>query len=485
MGLRGFLRGRKQGDWRAVRTAEDIPFLDFAARNFDPDWYLERNPDVAASNTDPFTHWLKHGLHEGRTFGAELDIRRLDAGQTAPAASVEKFEYGGSTFLIRRRDRREDDEFITFAKNIFDPEWYLSAYPDVRIAEFEPWRHWITHGLWEMRRPGPGTQIALDKTPGNANGRVWRFFRYEGRSLAAQVPLDRGIVNQILDQGVIDPAVLAPGALALASLLQVDAPDLVARYGIKTEELFSKFKESPRFIFIMNRVGIGGAEKYLANVVDVLLRNGERSIGVIVTDQHERDTGEWRSLSIMRPLADLDILFWPDACGAPRAYDRLGAFDSSGVLARLLNALRPEHVFVSNSCLGFEAISRFGRGLSQFAAIYCAYYVLGRSYLGSPHALRFPRKTAPFAVSVTDNRPVADFLQLRYGVLHKKGIRVLDLRREKVSGDEFSKRLAARKKRFARKNRKSRWAWILAARRLPKGDGRSREACSNTAHRPV
>ena len=33
---------------------------------FDPQWYLERNPDVAAAGVEPFTHYTKTGWKEGR-----------------------------------------------------------------------------------------------------------------------------------------------------------------------------------------------------------------------------------------------------------------------------------------------------------------------------------------------------------------------------------------------------------------------------------
>jgi hypothetical protein len=33
---------------------------------FDPDSYLEKNPDVAESGDDPLLHFVCHGLREGR-----------------------------------------------------------------------------------------------------------------------------------------------------------------------------------------------------------------------------------------------------------------------------------------------------------------------------------------------------------------------------------------------------------------------------------
>mgnify|MGYP001604554933 CR=1 FL=1 len=38
---------------------------------------------------------------------------------------------------------------------LFDPEWYLTRYPDVRRAGMDPLRHFVRHGHFEGRSPGP------------------------------------------------------------------------------------------------------------------------------------------------------------------------------------------------------------------------------------------------------------------------------------------------------------------------------------------
>jgi glycosyltransferase involved in cell wall biosynthesis len=42
------------------------------------------------------------------------------------------------------------------ASDFFDAEWYLSTYPDVAAAGFDPRRHYRLHGASEDRDPGPG-----------------------------------------------------------------------------------------------------------------------------------------------------------------------------------------------------------------------------------------------------------------------------------------------------------------------------------------
>lgn len=42
---------------------------------FQPDWYLAKNPDVAASRTDPLRHFLRAGRHEARDPGPDFDVK--------------------------------------------------------------------------------------------------------------------------------------------------------------------------------------------------------------------------------------------------------------------------------------------------------------------------------------------------------------------------------------------------------------------------
>ena len=51
-------------------------------------------------------------------------------------------------------DRRLRGEIHAVAKSpLFDGQWYLQTYPDVRAAGLDPARHFVTHGLYEGRLP--------------------------------------------------------------------------------------------------------------------------------------------------------------------------------------------------------------------------------------------------------------------------------------------------------------------------------------------
>ena len=87
---------------------------------FDPDWYLSRYPDVAASGTEPMHHYVHYGAAEGR------DPNRF-----------------------------------------FDSAWYLSHYPDVAHSGQHPLLHYLQMGAAELRNPHPRFDAAyyVDQHP--------------------------------------------------------------------------------------------------------------------------------------------------------------------------------------------------------------------------------------------------------------------------------------------------------------------------------
>lgn len=76
------------------------------ADEFDVEWYLERNVDVAKSGTDPIRHYIRYGAKEGRNPNAE-----------------------------------------------FSSAYYLAANPDVAEAGLNPFWHFIVAGRREGRPP--------------------------------------------------------------------------------------------------------------------------------------------------------------------------------------------------------------------------------------------------------------------------------------------------------------------------------------------
>ena len=75
---------------------------------FEPEWYLDRNPDVKQAGINPLNHYLQFGAFEGRDPNA-----------------------------------------------LFDSDWYLSSNSDVQCTGANPLVHYITTGEVEGRDPHP------------------------------------------------------------------------------------------------------------------------------------------------------------------------------------------------------------------------------------------------------------------------------------------------------------------------------------------
>ncbi|MDD4913598.1 MAG: glycoside hydrolase family 99-like domain-containing protein [Methylococcales bacterium] len=93
------------------------------ADDFDADWYLEFYPDVKAEGIDALEHYNRYGKVYGRFRNqAEMLASR---GSKAHAAAAEEY--------------------------VFDPEWYLEYYQDVRAEGVDALEHYNRHGKTDGR----------------------------------------------------------------------------------------------------------------------------------------------------------------------------------------------------------------------------------------------------------------------------------------------------------------------------------------------
>jgi len=151
---------------------------------FDPDYYLRRNPDVAASRMRPLMHFMLTGEVEGRQPHPLFDTRWYlsmwpDVGRTRrsvlahflvhgsregrdphPLFSVEFYRAGlggsrpiGENALV---------DYVTCGGDegraphpLFDSAYYLEENPDVAAAGIDPLVHFTHFGAFEGRNPHP------------------------------------------------------------------------------------------------------------------------------------------------------------------------------------------------------------------------------------------------------------------------------------------------------------------------------------------
>lgn len=77
--VKALLASEKNGFWTKKMPVPDQARLLVDKEIVEPDWYLERHPDVAAAGMDPALHYLLHGAEEGR-----IPRRRLDEAARLP-----------------------------------------------------------------------------------------------------------------------------------------------------------------------------------------------------------------------------------------------------------------------------------------------------------------------------------------------------------------------------------------------------------------
>lgn len=466
--LRTIWRVRTRGRLDRRTRAQYLGHFDFA-------WYLAANPDVAASRLDPLQHYVEYGWREGRrpnrdfcpvhytaqhpdvaATGGDPLLHAIQSGRSTPctASSVQQPEPAPAAAHPAPAVETPSGKAVrdTLAVDLVHSADYLTANPDLAAAGVDPVSHWLNQGFRERRSPSPGVAVRsgmlAERAPPESG---WIQMTCRDEALAVRIrPLSRSVIDQIGNQLRHDPSASAVGRRAIAGLRQFEACDLLDRDSLDCEALFAGITSRPDAVIVLPWLVTGGAEKYASDIAAAMMSVG-RHVMVIVTDHTPAQDAGWEERSILAPLRMADVVHWKTAVGTP---------DEQGTrLARLLNGIRPRDVFVFNTRLGYEAVARYGRSLSTFARLYCAYFSLGiPDAEGVSYGRIFPRRTSTYAATLTDNQPTGAALDALYGTLPGPGTLVLPPCVRQASFTEFESRLARRAGRPRAGGK--RWAWV-------------------------
>lgn len=147
---------------------------------FDPDHYLAHSPDVGAAGMDPFKHFIRYGMAEGRSpspfFEAEWYDTLHPEDQRGGLSPIGHYITHGSALNQS-------------PNSMFDSIWYLTHYPDVRASRLHPLLHFVQYGEAERRDPSSkfSTSWYLETNPDVASSSMSplchyiAFGREEGR----------------------------------------------------------------------------------------------------------------------------------------------------------------------------------------------------------------------------------------------------------------------------------------------------------------
>lgn len=136
---------------------------------FDRGWYLARNTDVLRAGLDPLMHLVTAGAQEWRDPGPDFDSAfYAETNPSFTESDLSPLEHylrvGREAGLpATRRQMEAEGQFGSLLREsgLFDAEWYLKRYSDVRGAGLDPFEHLIKTGAREGRDPGPNFESAL------------------------------------------------------------------------------------------------------------------------------------------------------------------------------------------------------------------------------------------------------------------------------------------------------------------------------------
>ncbi len=127
---------------------------------FDEEWYLNHYPDLLAGAVDPFEHFCKTGIAEHRNpgpgFSEEYYISQNPSIITEHYLPFEHYLRVGikkGSLPIPMDEGRLD--ILLEGSGLFDPDWYLETYLDIKRAGIDPFDHFVNSGAREKRDPGP------------------------------------------------------------------------------------------------------------------------------------------------------------------------------------------------------------------------------------------------------------------------------------------------------------------------------------------
>ena len=112
--------------------------------NFNSNYYLWKNPDVAQAQINPLEHYNASGWREGRDPSPLFDTSYyLDKNPDVKAAGINPLEHYNASGWREGRD----------PSPLFDTSYYLDKNPDVKAAGINPLEHFLSSGFREGRTP--------------------------------------------------------------------------------------------------------------------------------------------------------------------------------------------------------------------------------------------------------------------------------------------------------------------------------------------
>lgn len=139
-------------EYRDVRNTGLDPLLHYCLHGermryspcfyFDIEWYSSRNSDVKADGISPLLHYVEFGDKEGRSPSMFFDT----------AWYRRTYDISDSELALRHYIKNSRNPLFSPLAE-FDKHFYTATYPDVALADIDPYEHFVRWGCFELRCP--------------------------------------------------------------------------------------------------------------------------------------------------------------------------------------------------------------------------------------------------------------------------------------------------------------------------------------------
>ncbi|TWF57152.1 glycosyltransferase family protein [Neorhizobium alkalisoli] len=137
------------------------------SKHFDVAFYLSEYPDVLEANINPLFHYAEYGINEGRKPLPRTDRAGARDAYEDSASLTERQLFDSTYYLLKNPDVKASnmdpfEHFMQFGwregrspSEQFSLAFYLNQYPDIRAAGINPLTHYVEYGHAEGRLPLP------------------------------------------------------------------------------------------------------------------------------------------------------------------------------------------------------------------------------------------------------------------------------------------------------------------------------------------
>jgi glycosyltransferase involved in cell wall biosynthesis len=387
---------------------------------FDSNWYLSCYPDVMDYPDGPLAHFITFGEKEFRdpnkifnTFWFVNENREKLARGLAPfeyfLTHFESREFNPNPFVSIKFieesygfDLNLDNlEHTLFEKSTdFTSKWFskldYSKHKSIQSENSDlfrlAWQDLIGGSLILPENFhlfsslngdlfGKGTVIDAIKTD--------REPQY-----VCQLSPSEEITLQLQKLTLIEGNVAVQGGKPISSIRVFDAVDLKTRDNINLSEVDNYIKNNYDDIFLISNLDRGGASTYLMEIISCLKDLSSNRILVVITDIWKADLQNHLIHFSNYRTERIEFMCLRDFVN--------NSGRTQQILMQLIMLMKPKRLWVMNSRLGYDLISKFGRNIKSLGMdCYCFFFSEAERYLS--HSREWLGKVLPYSSIISDN----------------------------------------------------------------------------------